>query len=92
MPHAILAGVDGSNPLVRSHPQNQTRGNVSAITQNGLIALEMMPETCQSVFLSPQSVIVRAALVEDHPEDDHDQKNHQQGAMRCHSGTSSTLG
>jgi hypothetical protein len=50
MPIVILPGVEGSIPLPAIHCQNQTTGKVSATTQNGLMALEMMPDTFQSVL------------------------------------------
>ncbi len=50
MPIAILVGVDGSRPRRSSHFQNQISGKVRRITQAGLIAFEMMPETFQSVL------------------------------------------
>ena len=54
MPITILAGVDGSSPRLFSQPQTRTRGSESTTIQNGLIELEMTPETFQSVFSSAQ--------------------------------------
>src|SRR5262249_45046030 len=45
IPSAIFVGVDGSRPILRSQFQNAISGNVSTMIQNGLIALEITPET-----------------------------------------------
>ena len=45
IPIAIFMGVDGSRPLELSHRQNRTSGIDKTTTQNGLIALEITPET-----------------------------------------------
>ena len=43
-PSAILSGVDGSSPLVEPVPESHQRDRKTTI-QNGLIALEITPET-----------------------------------------------
>ena len=58
IPIAILVGVEGSLPLLSSHFQNHTSGKVSVTIQNGLIALEIVPVTFQSVLSSAQYVSV----------------------------------
>ena len=47
MPIAIFIGVDGSSPLELSQPQNRTSGIERTMIQNGLIALEITPETSE---------------------------------------------
>src|SRR5262245_697719 len=58
IPKAIFTGVEGSRFCEASQRQKNSSGNVSATTQNGLIALEMMPDTFQSVFSWAQYVSV----------------------------------
>src|SRR5262245_21609346 len=47
MPSAIFVGVDGSRPLIFSQRQNRTSGIESTTIQNGLMALEITPETSE---------------------------------------------
>ena len=54
MPIAILVGVAGSSPRLSSCFQNHTSGKVRMSTQPGLMELEMMPLTFQSVLLFAQ--------------------------------------
>src|SRR5579883_392397 len=58
MPMVILVGVDGSFPYWASHFQNQTSGTVKTIMKNGLMELEIMPETSQAVLSLAQKVRV----------------------------------
>ena len=60
MPKAIFVGVEGSRPRLSRKPQNQTSGNVSVMTQNGLIEFEMMPP--DSLAVSGEKIVVQSVL------------------------------
>jgi hypothetical protein len=63
MPIAILVGVEGSRPRLSSHCQKKTSGKVSVMTQNGLMAFEMIPPEASAVSGEKKAVqsVLRSA-------------------------------